>query len=151
MEAIRSSETSVLIRATRRHLPEDDNHHSHRRGNLKSYEFISIYIRVQSSGELMTGYIFTSSAKRRCLEHLINRHKSFIYTLKSRDSRTESCGTPGSTWESDEINIEIRTCNCLLVKWLWNQFILLAENPRAQSLWWSRVWRTRSEPESRSK
>jgi hypothetical protein len=25
MEAIRSSETSVLIRATRRHLPEDDN------------------------------------------------------------------------------------------------------------------------------
>jgi hypothetical protein len=29
--------TDVLIRATRRHLPEDDNHHSHRRGNLKSY------------------------------------------------------------------------------------------------------------------
>jgi hypothetical protein len=26
MEAIRSSETSVLIRATRHHLPEDDNH-----------------------------------------------------------------------------------------------------------------------------
>jgi hypothetical protein len=26
--AIRSSETSVLIRATRRHLPEDDNHQS---------------------------------------------------------------------------------------------------------------------------
>jgi hypothetical protein len=37
MEAIRSSEASVLIRATRRHLPEDDNHHSHRRGDLKSY------------------------------------------------------------------------------------------------------------------
>jgi hypothetical protein len=42
MEAIRSSETSVLIRATRRHLPEDDNHHSHRRGNLKSY--ISLFV-----------------------------------------------------------------------------------------------------------
>jgi hypothetical protein len=26
MEAIRSSETSVLVRATRCHLPEDDNH-----------------------------------------------------------------------------------------------------------------------------
>jgi hypothetical protein len=37
MEAIQSSETSVLIRATRCHLPEDDNHHSHRRENLKSY------------------------------------------------------------------------------------------------------------------
>jgi hypothetical protein len=43
MEAIRSSETSVLIRATRCHLPEDDNHHSHRRGNLKSYNKELIY------------------------------------------------------------------------------------------------------------
>jgi hypothetical protein len=43
MEAIRSSETSVLIRATRRHLPEDDNHHSHRRGNLKSYLKTLVY------------------------------------------------------------------------------------------------------------
>jgi hypothetical protein len=37
MEAIRSSAPSDHIRPTRRHLPEDDNHHSHRRGNLKSY------------------------------------------------------------------------------------------------------------------
>jgi hypothetical protein len=44
MEAIRSSETSVLIRATRRHLPEDDNHHSHRRGNLKSYIILDCFI-----------------------------------------------------------------------------------------------------------
>jgi hypothetical protein len=25
------------------HLPEDDNHHSHRRGNLKSYKFFLNY------------------------------------------------------------------------------------------------------------
>jgi hypothetical protein len=25
------------------HLPEDDNHHSHRRGNLKSYEFSRVF------------------------------------------------------------------------------------------------------------
>jgi hypothetical protein len=37
MEAIRSSEMSVLKRATWCHIPEDDNRHSHRRENLKSY------------------------------------------------------------------------------------------------------------------
>jgi hypothetical protein len=47
MEAIRSSKPSVLIRATRCHLPEDDNHHSHRRGNLKSYKVrIVLYMAV---------------------------------------------------------------------------------------------------------
>jgi hypothetical protein len=37
MEAIRSSETSVHTRSTRRHIPEGGILYSHRRENLKSY------------------------------------------------------------------------------------------------------------------
>jgi hypothetical protein len=37
VKAIRSSKTSVFTRSTRRHIPEDDILHSHRRENLKSY------------------------------------------------------------------------------------------------------------------
>jgi hypothetical protein len=40
MEALSSSETSVLTRATRRNIPENDLLHSHSSENLKSYKRI---------------------------------------------------------------------------------------------------------------
>jgi hypothetical protein len=48
MEALRSSETSVLTRATQRNIPEDTILHSHRRENLKSCYENSFATRIRN-------------------------------------------------------------------------------------------------------
>jgi hypothetical protein len=55
IEAIRSSETSVLTRATRRSIPEDGILYSHCRENLKSYIY-GVFSNVVLCGDVGIRY-----------------------------------------------------------------------------------------------
>jgi hypothetical protein len=54
MEVVLSSETSVLIRATRRHIPEGGIHHSHRHENLKSYNKLHVKKRIYTADHIIS-------------------------------------------------------------------------------------------------
>jgi hypothetical protein len=71
-EALRSSETSALTRATRRNIPEDAIFHSHLRENLKSYIDATCYIspRFQSVLNVVSLHRIGSIIHSRILTYL---------------------------------------------------------------------------------
>jgi hypothetical protein len=52
MDALSSSATSVLSRATRRNIPEDGFIHSHRREGLKSY--MDVFVSLKTATNTIT-------------------------------------------------------------------------------------------------
>jgi hypothetical protein len=64
MEALISTETSVLTRTTRRNITEDSILHSHRRENLKSYKYCSVRNNYKVPRNISFQTIFPIQARR---------------------------------------------------------------------------------------
>jgi hypothetical protein len=91
-EALRSSETSVLTRATRHNILEDTILHSHRRENLKSYTFHPTQLTSQPKLSM-----YEAMEDRRLVRHRgFNAHSQMAVTVSAslagtRIPSTHSC------------------------------------------------------------
>jgi hypothetical protein len=114
-QAIRSPETSVLKRATRRHIPEGATPNSHRRKNLKSYTscpFASLYapiILVPPSSPQLAAHLSTTVPSPPSSLSSYNSPNCII--LQNNKGRSDLHG------RSVVLQVPLSTCECL------NQFL----------------------------
>jgi hypothetical protein len=97
MEALSSTETSVLTRAIRHNIPQGTNLHSHRRENVKSYVIFSNFLISErwtnsktpsnsdlfypSGSDLTSRHVTTISGRRICSETVFSKFIGFPYPL----------------------------------------------------------------------
>jgi hypothetical protein len=88
MEALISSETSVLTRATRRNVQEDSILHSHRRKTLISYTtllFPRLGLKPGPLNEMQEYRIFSCGVTSVCTAELQNREPVRVYEVARRN------------------------------------------------------------------
>jgi hypothetical protein len=109
MEAIRSSETSVNTISTRRHIPEDDILHSHRRQNLKSYNRKTCFLRGRSGSYITTDTnIAVSVFVSECSDIQVSRKlEERIETSGTEDYKRSAC---------EDVLCELEDSACVIVQ-----------------------------------